>query len=231
MDNEWFVRLMNEGNFSIPSVMMRSYRQLGLNDQEWMTIMHLWHLQQEGRLFPTPEEMAERMSATEEEVQTMLASFVRRGWIDIIDAADDRFMKAERYSLDPLFSRLFALISQQQKQKAEAKDEALEQELFFMFENEFGRALSPIEYETLGMWLDKDLYEPGLIKMALKEAVLSGKLSFRYIDRILFEWQKNNIQSVEQAQEHAKQFRARKKQSKPETEARKATIPFYNWLD
>ena len=47
---------------------------------------------------------------------------------------------------------------------------------------------------------DQDQHHPNLIQAALREAVMSGKLNFRYIDRILFEWKKNGIKTVDQAQ-------------------------------
>ena len=40
------------------------------------------------------------------------------------------------------------------------------------------------------MWEDRDQHHPNLIQAALREAVMSGKLNFRYIDRILFEWKR-----------------------------------------
>ena len=66
----------------------------------------------------------------------------------------------------------------------------LQVNLYTVFEKEFGRPLSPFECETLGMWEDQDQHHPNLIQAALREAVMSGKLNFRYIDRILFEWKR-----------------------------------------
>ncbi|GAA3327383.1 hypothetical protein GCM10020331_067100 [Ectobacillus funiculus] len=53
------------------------------------------------------------------------------------------------------------------------------------------------------MWQDQDHHTPVIIQTALREAVLSGKLNFRYIDRILFEWKKKTgSKTVEQAQQY-----------------------------
>ena len=82
----------------------------------------------------------------------------------------------------------------------EQKKKQLQVNLYTVFEKEFGRPLSPFECETLGMWEDQDQHHPNLIQAALREAVMSGKLNFRYIDRILFEWKKNGIKTVDQAQ-------------------------------
>jgi len=42
---------------------------------------------------------------------------------------------------------------------------------------------------------------------ALREAVFAGKLHFRYIDRILLDWQHHKVRTVEQAKEHSANFR------------------------
>ncbi len=63
---------------------------------------------------------------------------------------------------------------------------------------------------------------------------MSGKLNFRYIDRILFEWKKNGIKTVDQAQEQGRKFRANQQRShqitKQETKYT-GKVPFYNWLE
>ena len=59
-----------------------------------------------------------------------------------------------------------------------------------MFEREFGRTLSPMEFETINGWVNNGV-KPELIKDALKEAVLSGVTTIRYIEAIIREWSKN----------------------------------------
>ena len=108
-----------------------------------------------------------------------------------------------------------------------------EHDLYTVFEQEFGRPLSPMECENLAMWLDEDNQDPAIIKAALREAVIAGKLNFRYIDRILFNWKKNGIQTIEQARMHGIQFRQRISKQGPKAISNEPsnTIPFYNWLD
>ena len=105
-----------------------------------------------------------------------------------------------------------------------------EQDIYSTFEKEFGRPLSPMECESLAMWIDQDGQDPTIIKAALREAVMSGTINFRYIDRILFEWKKNGINTLEQARVHGLKFRQKTRQSKPSTQSSDA-VPFYNWLE
>lgn len=80
--------------------------------------------------------------------------------------------------------------------------------LFRVFEQEFGRPLTPMECETIEAWLDRDGYPEDLVLFALKEAVFAGKLTFRYIDRILLEWSRNRVTNVDEARSHVQKFRS-----------------------
>src|SRR5699024_12110591 len=78
--------------------------------------------------------------------------------------------------------------------------------IFILFEQEFGRPLSPFEIEMINTWLDEDQMIPALIKAALRESVLMGKLNFKYIDRILRTWKKKGIHTVEQVRMSSRNF-------------------------
>lgn len=78
-------------------------------------------------------------------------------------------------------------------------------QVFASFEQEYARPLSPMEYEAISGWIDR--YSKDLILLALREAVFAGKLHFRYIDRILLEWERQRIKTVEQAKAYTQNFR------------------------
>jgi len=140
-------------------------------------------------------------------------------------------IRFEKYSLDPLWEKLIDhfLMDEQHKEVEVTKQE--ETNLYTCFEQEFGRPLSPFECESLSMWIDDDHHDPVIIKSALREAVISGKLNFRYIDRILFDWKRNGIKTIEQAKSHGRNVRQHQKQ-KPKVETvQKQALPFYNWLE
>jgi DNA replication protein len=80
--------------------------------------------------------------------------------------------------------------------------------LFSVFEQEFGRLISPMEVETINVWLDQDGYSEDLILFALKESVFAGKLNFRYINSILADWGRNRVTNVDEARVHTQKFRA-----------------------
>lgn len=102
--------------------------------------------------------------------------------------------------------------------------------LYPLFEKELGRLLSPMEIETLNMWIDQDKYDETLIKHGLREAVISGKLNIKYIDRILLNWKRNGVKSVEQAREYSKNFKGSAEKPKITERELDNNTPRYNWL-
>ena len=83
------------------------------------------------------------------------------------------------------------LFEKTEKQKELAKKETI----FDLFQKELGRSISPMEYEIINAWLEKGFSEE-LVLGALKEAVYNGVSSLRYIDKILYEWQKKGYHTM-----------------------------------
>ena len=78
--------------------------------------------------------------------------------------------------------------------------------IYEFVEQNFGRTLSPIEYEEISNWKDNEL-----TRYAIKQAVISNKCGIKYISRIINTYEKENIKTVQQAQERERQFIETKK--------------------
>jgi len=78
-----------------------------------------------------------------------------------------------------------------------------------------------MEYEIINAWLEKDFSEE-LILGALKEAVYNGVSSLRYIDKILYEWQKKGYNTLKEVNEGL----TKKNEKKAPVE-----LFDYNWLE
>lgn len=223
---------MEEGNITIPSVLFSEYKNIHLNEYELMLIIHLMTFLEKGKEFPTPEELANRMTISNAECTDILGKLIQRGYIEIIEGCSNEGIRYEKYSLKPLWERLVTRFLLAQKQVQQISKQSEETDLYTCFEKEFGRPLSPFECESLAMWMDDDHHDPLIIKAALREAVMSGKLNFRYIDRILFEWKKSGIKTIEQAKNQGKKFRQKQLQNRKSHDNEKhPSVPFYNWLE
>ena len=94
--------------------------------------------------------------------------------------------------------------------------------IFELFESEFGRTLSPMEFEFINAWISSGMNEE-LIKEALKEATYNGVSNLRYIDKIIYEWKKKGYKTVEQIRNN--------KFKKEEKEENNKVFFDYDWLN
>ncbi len=97
-------------------------------------------------------------------------------------------------------------------------------DIFQTFEKEFGRPLSPIEFELISAWVKSGIEEE-LIIGALKEATYNGVRNMRYIDKIIYEWGKKGFKTMKDVNNHLEKNRESNNDKKEE-------ILFdYNWLE
>ena len=95
------------------------------------------------------------------------------------------------------------------------------QDIFSIFEQEFGRTLSPMECELINAWINSGINEE-LVIGALKEATYNGVNNLRYIDKIIYEWGKKGFKTMDDVNKHLKN-----KEKKDYTDDGFD----YNWLD
>lgn len=233
MQDEERLRIwIEQGNVTIPQLFFRHYKELDIKDLDAVLLLHMYAYQADGFQFPTPSDLSVRMHLTENEVYEILQRLMQHGLLEIQQGQDENGVLYEQFSLHPLWNRLMNIVVSEKSVKEEQKDKVDEGEIFTLFEQEFGRLLSPMECETITMWLDDDGHTVEIIKAALKEAVLAQKLSLRYIDRILFEWKKKRVKTLNDVEKQTKSFRTsmiRPVHSNKENFVKK--VPFYNWLE
>ncbi len=164
--------------FVVNEFLLRNIKNLDINLNEFLLILYFINISNTLNI----KLINKYLNFTEEEVLNIFNSLINKNLIEIIVKKDGKQLE-EEISLEVFYDKLIL------NKKDEVKDNS---DIFLMFENEFGRTLSPIEYETINSWLDKKIDED-LIKKALKEAVLNGVTNLRYIDKIIYEWNKKKI--------------------------------------
>lgn len=226
---------MNEGQVTLPQVLVKNYTVVGLNELEMMLLLQIQSFAANAEFFPSMEMLTERTTLRLEETIKIMDSLLKKGMIAIEQSQDASQMISERYSLAPLWGKLAALYENIEAEGRQEKQIEKQTNLYSLFEVEFGRPLSPMEAEMLSAWLDQDKTSPELIKEALKEAVISQKLNFRYIDRILLNWTKQGVKTVEDAKRVAEEFHQNGKTTqtikKEEVKKSAGSIPLYDWLE
>lgn len=178
------LNLLKNGNIIIPTLFFNNYRKLGLDEKEFILLCYLMNNNNQGF---NPKQIGLNINYSFKEVLEIIDSLTNKGFLEI-EIKSNSNIKEEYINLDKLYSKLAFLVMNE-----EVEDEPTD--LFSIFEKEFGRTLSPIEYELINAWKDSN-YSEELIKEALKEAVLNGVSNLRYIDKILYEWNKKGIKKA-----------------------------------
>lgn len=83
-----------------------------------------------------------------------------------------------------------------------------EKTIYDVIQEEYGRNISPMEYEIINNWLEQ--FNNELVLHAIKESVANEAKSLRYTERILERYRQNNIKTVSEAQKAEEEFRKNK---------------------
>ena len=154
-------------------------------------------------------------------IMSYISTLTDKGFIKVEVIKNDKGLMEEVVILDDFYNKL-SLITIDEINNV-PKDNS---SIFEVIEKEFGRTLSPIEYEIIKAWLESNKSEE-LIKEAIKEATFNGVSNLRYIDKILFEWEKNGIKTVIDVENNRKKRNSIKEQ---ETDV-DLDIVDWNWFD
>ena len=97
------------------------------------------------------------------------------------------------------------------------KKELIFNNIFSTIEKNFGRTIAPLECDVIKSWVDNNISEE-LIVYATQIAVCNNACSVKYIDRILEDWQRKKITTLEQAKKANEKFKNKKESKTDERE-------------
>ena len=204
------------GSTTLSNGLLAYYPQLNIDDAEMMVIIQLEMFAQKNNFFPTNEQIAGNTNFSVTEITALIQRLIEKDLIVIDQVTDNSGMIGNKYNLNLLYDKLDQLLenktlSANKKmpvKKAETTiDNSPLNQLMRQFEIEFGRYLSPIEREEIAAWLNVDHYDPAIIKLSLREAVLSQAYSLKYVDRILLNWQRHNLKTSSEVQKFLRRNR------------------------
>lgn len=202
-ENLW--KILKDGDIAIPKLLLLKYQDLKLTDREFILLIYL--LSTQNTSF-NPKQIGVDLHLTLEEVMEEITTLTSLGLV-ALEVKKIGNVRDEFVNLDGLYQKLVYVIvnGTLEEQKKEVSTD-----IFSTFEKEFGRTLSPMEYEIINAWLNGD-YTEELVLLALKEAIYNGTTNLRYIDRILHNWYKKGIKTAEDVEKDRKTFQTKKVKS------------------
>ncbi|WP_436648857.1 DnaD domain-containing protein [Lactiplantibacillus plantarum] len=195
--------LVNDGQTTIANALLAHYREIGVTNDELLVYLQFKRLIDQGNQFPDAAVIAKSLGESTNAVFQRLHEMLAKKLLTIESITDDDQKIHDRYNFDGLYDKLAVALKKQPvstQASEQATSENSRQKVFRAIQTEFGRDLSPIEMESISKWFDEDHYEPEVIELALREAVLRQVYNLTYMDRILLNWQKRNLKTAAQVE-------------------------------
>ena len=185
--NSKVMELLKIRDYVVPSYLIKNYEKLGLSAE--MTLLLIYIINLKEPIVCDYQKISNDLNMDIKDVMTRLNELVEKKIIEI-ELKKNNSSKLEEYiNLELFYNKIFL-------QLIDVEKEEVHDNIYSIFEKELGRSLSPIEYELINGWIECN-YKEEIILAALKEAVFNGVNNFRYIDRILFEWNKKGIDTLD----------------------------------
>ena len=209
---ETIKNIIQNRDITVPRILFTNYKKIGLTEKELIFIIYIIN---NTDIF-NPKQISNDLNINLSEVMENIETLKTKGILNI-ELKKIGTKRNEYINLEGLYEKLTFNILNQDKQEEKTS-------IYDIFEKEFGRTISPIEYEIIGAWLENGTTEE-TIKLALKEATYNGVSNLRYIDKIISEWAKKGIKTQEDVEKSRISFK-QKKEQKPKND-----ILNYDWLN
>ncbi len=222
MKSAELLSIFKQGHLVIPLYFLQQYKKFNISLEEFVFLMYLYQLGDKS-LFD-PSKYQEELNIDLSKVMEYISKLTDKKLIEVDVVKNDKGLMEEVVLLDGFYRKLSLVMVEDNNEKSKE----YQSNIFEVIEKEFGRTLSPIEYEIIKAWIDNDMSEE-LIREAIKEATFSGVSNLRYIDKILYEWGKLGIKTAKDVEKHRKK-RAQRKEEEADSNI-DLDIVDWDWFD
>lgn len=186
-------RYLKAGTTSISNLLLHHYHEIGMTTGQLMVYLELKSYLDRGINQPSLKAIADHLGTSEDQVNQLIHEMVSHKLVTqrLVSTASGKDMAV--YDFSGLIDQLTKIGDQNDPNTDTKEPTTSREEIFKQIQVEFGRTLSPMELQYVNQWIDQDHYSTDLIHLALKEAVVNGKYTLKYMDRILLRWQQSNL--------------------------------------
>ena len=223
MKSSKLIEIFKQGNMVIPLYLLQHFKDLKLKLEEFIFLMYLYNLGDNFVFDPT--KFSNDLNMTLVEVMSFIEVLTDKKFIRVESKKNDKGVMEEFIIMDDFYSKLTLITIDEVNKET---NDASKSDIFEVIQKEFGRTISPIEYEIIKAWIESGINE-SVIKEAVKEATFNGVSNLRYIDKILYEWGKLGVKTVEDVEKkRMKHNNTNKNQVNEEVDM---DVIEWNWFD
>ena len=199
--NNNLMNLLQERPIVVPKILLNNYKKMNITEEELIIIMLIMNYG--NKIEYNPDIFVNELCMDKFRTMELIGNLIDKNILSLEMIKSGR--KTEEYiSLSLLYERLYNIIIDKKEE-----DVCIDNSIFSVFEEELGKLLTSMEIEQIKEWITTYKNEE-LIKAALKEAVLNGVNSLRYIDTILNEWNKKGYKNKEDVLRDKENYRKKK---------------------
>lgn len=173
-------KIIKEKNYVISEFLIKNINKDNINLYDFLLLIYFINISDKFEM----QDIKKHLGINEEQILNSYDNLTKKGYIELkVNKIDGKI--EEKVSLDNFYNKIIL---------SKNDEESNNNDIYYQFENAFGRTLSTIEYELIENWIKNGISEEQILR-ALKEAVLNGVTNMKYIDKILFEWNKKKVSS------------------------------------
>ena len=184
LKKQFIEQINNENHYTIPKYVLTHAKDFNLDVNS--LILLIYFLNQKNKDIFNYKKIIEDLNFSEKELFDSISLLKDKKLISMQMEKNDSGVLEEKLDVSSFYDIILS------KFINESDEEEENSSLYDSFEREFGRTLSPMEYDIINSWLEAKI-DKGLIIEALKETVFNGVSNLRYVDKILYEWNKKGI--------------------------------------
>ena len=217
MDNK-IIELYKSGNIIIPLYLLKNRDKFKLELDQFIFLMYLYNAGD--KVVFNPNKISEDLNMSLKEVMKYISVLTEKKCIRVEVEKNEKEILEDKIDLSDFYQKTSLIMID----NINKHDDKKENSVFTFIEKEFGRTLSPMESEIIKSWIENGNSEE-IVKEAVKEATFNGVSNLRYIDKILFVWEKKGIKTKEDVEKNKANYRKKEKEEVQEE------IFDYNWFD
>lgn len=215
MKSDEILKIFKSKKIVIPLYLYKFIDKLNIDAELFIILMYFYN---EGEKFPfNPERINNDLGLDTIKLMEYITKLTEKKLISLDVIKNDKGVMEEYINLKSFYEKLMLILMDESNKSNETTN------IFEKIEREFGRTLSPIEYELVKAWINANT-PLDLIEEALKEASLNGVSNLRYMDKIIYEWTKKGIKTKKDVEKNRLDHKKSKQKEKVE-------VFEYDWLD
>jgi len=170
--------------FDFQTALALNYKSLGLTDDEYVLLSITYSLVNNGVKFVNPSDLTLLCGFSSTKIDVIMTGLISKKYISNEFDSNGNIITSFNGIENVLLKEIKKELETEEKKNEETKNSDVN--IAKYMEEFFNRPLSPLEYDVIQSWKNKN-YSFDLIKGACDISAQNGNKSIRYIDTIIFE--------------------------------------------